>query len=190
MMRIAACLATERGIEVCAPVHDAFLICAPIDRIDEEAAAMRAAMVEASRAVLDGFELRVDIDVVRFPDRYMDPRGTSDVGPGHGSDRQAPAISGGGVMAANRDPIDIEALRIDPADPTLVPKKADKTRKKKWERQYILFPWSWLDALDSNRARRNVAVGTIHTLRALADRWPEDQIDERHGGGSGGFARR
>ena len=29
MMRIAACLATERGIEVCAPVHDAFLICAP-----------------------------------------------------------------------------------------------------------------------------------------------------------------
>ena len=50
-------------------------------------------------------------------------------------------------MAANRDPIDIEALRIDPADPTLVPQKADKTRKKKWERQYILFPWSWLDAL-------------------------------------------
>ena len=75
MMRIAACLATERGIEVCAPVHDAFLICAPIDRIDEEAAAMRAAMIEASRAVLDGFELRVDVDVVRHPDRYMDPRG-------------------------------------------------------------------------------------------------------------------
>ena len=75
MMRIAACLATERGIEVCAPVHDAFLICAPIDRIDEVAAAMRAAMIEASRTVLDGFELRVDIDVVKFPDRFMDPRG-------------------------------------------------------------------------------------------------------------------
>ena len=93
MMRIAACLATERGIEVCAPIHDAFLICAPIDRIDEEAAAMRAAMIEASRAVLDGFELRVDVDVVRFPDRYMDPRGAGDVGPGHGPDRQAPAIT-------------------------------------------------------------------------------------------------
>lgn len=76
MMRIAVCLATERGIEVCAPVHDAFLVCARIDRIDEVAGAMRAAMVEASRAVLDGFELRVDIDVVRFPDRYVDPRGT------------------------------------------------------------------------------------------------------------------
>jgi DNA polymerase I-like protein with 3'-5' exonuclease and polymerase domains len=75
MMRIAACLATERGIEVCAPVHDAFLICAPIERIDEEASAMRSAMIEASRTVLDGFELRVDIDVVKFPDRFMDPRG-------------------------------------------------------------------------------------------------------------------
>ena len=32
-------------------------------------------MIEASRAVLDGFELRVDVDIVRYPDRYMDPRG-------------------------------------------------------------------------------------------------------------------
>jgi hypothetical protein len=75
MMRIAACLATERGVEVCAPVHDAFLICAPIDRIEDDIAKMRAAMVEAARAVLNGFELRVDVHVVKFPDRYMDPRG-------------------------------------------------------------------------------------------------------------------
>jgi DNA polymerase family A len=75
MMRVAACLATERGIEVCAPVHDAFLICAPIDRIGEAAATMRAAMIEASRAVLNGFELRVDVQIVHYPDRYMDPRG-------------------------------------------------------------------------------------------------------------------
>ena len=32
MLRLACCLATERGIEVCAPVHDAVLICAPLDR--------------------------------------------------------------------------------------------------------------------------------------------------------------
>ena len=76
MMRIAACLATERDIEVGAPIHDAFLICAPIDRIDEEAAAMRAAMIEASRAVLGRISnSRADVDIVRFPDRYMDPRG-------------------------------------------------------------------------------------------------------------------
>jgi hypothetical protein len=75
MMRLAACLATERGIEVCAPVHDAFLICAPLDRLDADIAAMRAAMAEASRVVLDGFELGTDVSVTRWPDRYMDPRG-------------------------------------------------------------------------------------------------------------------
>jgi DNA polymerase I len=30
MLRLACCLATERGIEVCAPVHDAVLVCAPL----------------------------------------------------------------------------------------------------------------------------------------------------------------
>jgi DNA polymerase I len=75
MARITCCLATERGVEVCAPVHDAFLICAPIDRIDDDVAKMRAAMDEASRAVLGGFELRTDVHIVRYPDRYMDPRG-------------------------------------------------------------------------------------------------------------------
>ena len=70
-----ACLATERGIEVCAPVHDAFLICAPIDRIEADVAAMRAAMDEAARAVLDGFPIPTEAKIVRYPDRYMDKRG-------------------------------------------------------------------------------------------------------------------
>jgi hypothetical protein len=75
MLRIACCLATERGIEVCAPVHDAVLICAPLDRLNTDIARMRAAMAEASRAVLKGFELGTDAHVVRYPDRYMDARG-------------------------------------------------------------------------------------------------------------------
>jgi DNA polymerase-1 len=75
MMRLAACLATERGVEVCAPVHDAFLICAPLERLDAEVATMRATMAEASRAVLAGFELGTDVSITRWPDRYMDPRG-------------------------------------------------------------------------------------------------------------------
>jgi hypothetical protein len=75
MMRLAACLATERGVEVCAPVHDAFLICAPLDRLDEDIARMRDAMAEASRIVLGGLEVRTDKEVVRYPDRYMDGRG-------------------------------------------------------------------------------------------------------------------
>jgi len=75
MLRLACCLATERGIEVCAPVHDAVLICAPLDKLDDDIAAMRAAMGEASRTVLDGFELATDAAVVKYPDRYSDPRG-------------------------------------------------------------------------------------------------------------------
>jgi|SoiMetStandDraft_2_1073263.scaffolds.fasta_scaffold03683_5 DNA polymerase I len=75
MLRLACCLATERGIEICAPIHDAILICAPIDRIDDDVAKLREAMNEASRAVLDGFELRTDVRVVKYPDRFMDDRG-------------------------------------------------------------------------------------------------------------------
>jgi DNA polymerase I len=74
MMRIACCLAVERGIEVCAPVHDAVLIAAPVDKIDATVATMQAAMAEASRAVLDGFELGTDAKIIRYPDRYMDDR--------------------------------------------------------------------------------------------------------------------
>jgi hypothetical protein len=75
MLRLACCLATERGIEVCAPVHDAVLICAPLDRLDADIAGMRAAMAEASRIVLNGFELGTDVAIVRYPDRYSDKRG-------------------------------------------------------------------------------------------------------------------
>ena len=75
MLRLACCLATERGIEVCAPVHDAVLICAPLERLDADVARMQDAMREASRIVLDGFELGTDAKIVRYPDRYMDERG-------------------------------------------------------------------------------------------------------------------
>ena len=75
LMRLASCFATERDVEVCCPVHDAFLVCAPLDRLDADIAVMRAAMAEASRVVLRGFELRTDMHVVRYPGRYMDDRG-------------------------------------------------------------------------------------------------------------------
>jgi DNA polymerase family A len=75
MLRLACSLATEQGIEVCAPVHDAVLICAPLDRLDHHVARMQDAMREASRVVLDGFELGTDAEIIRYPDRYADPRG-------------------------------------------------------------------------------------------------------------------
>jgi DNA polymerase I len=75
MLRIACCLATERGIEVCCPIHDALLVCAPLEQLDADIAATRAAMAEASSAVLAGFELGTDVKEVRYPHRYMDKRG-------------------------------------------------------------------------------------------------------------------
>lgn len=75
MMRLAACLATERGVRVCCPVHDAFLIEAADAEIESETERMRDAMRDASVAVLPGFPLKTDAKVVRYPDRYADPRG-------------------------------------------------------------------------------------------------------------------
>src|SRR4051812_44280038 len=75
MMRIAAIAATEAGIEVCAPVHDAFLIAAPSDRLDEDVEHMRALMTKAGEAVTGGFPVRTDATAMRFPNRYMDEGG-------------------------------------------------------------------------------------------------------------------
>jgi DNA polymerase-1 len=74
-LRIAAIAATESGIEVCAPVHDAFLIAAPLDRLDEDVSKMREIMSKARRAVTGGLDIRTDAEVVKFPGRYMDERG-------------------------------------------------------------------------------------------------------------------
>jgi hypothetical protein len=75
MLRLACCLATERGLTVCAPVHDAILIEAPLDAINEHVAALQTCMLEASRVVLGGLELRSDVKLVRWPERYADKRG-------------------------------------------------------------------------------------------------------------------
>ena len=77
MMRIAAIAATEAGIEICAPVHDAFLIAAPVNRLGEDAALVRELMSRAGRAVTGGLNVRTDAEIVRWPDRFMDERGAA-----------------------------------------------------------------------------------------------------------------
>jgi len=75
MLRLACCLATERGITVCAPVHDALLVEAPIEQIGEVVSATQKAMAEGSRLVLGGFELRSETKIFAHPERFTDPRG-------------------------------------------------------------------------------------------------------------------
>lgn len=72
MLRLAFILATERGIAVCAPVHDAILIEAPAWQIGDAVREAQRAMSDASAAVLDGFRLRTEAKVFAWPDRYAD----------------------------------------------------------------------------------------------------------------------
>ena len=76
MLRLACCLVTERGISVCAPVHDALLIEADAGQIDDAIASTRAAMAAASKVVLDGLEVGTDVEIIEWPDRYSDARGS------------------------------------------------------------------------------------------------------------------
>jgi hypothetical protein len=45
------------------------------------------------------------------------------------------------------DPFDLNNLRADPADPSLRPKGTTTRRKAGWQKQFIRFPWSWMDRL-------------------------------------------
>jgi len=80
ILRIACILATRHGIKLLAPVHDAVLIEAPIERIEADVTLMREIMRRASRIVLNADaigtdELRTDAKIIRYPDRYSDRRG-------------------------------------------------------------------------------------------------------------------
>ena len=75
LMRLVCIAATEAGIELAAPVHDGFLIVAPLDRLHGEIERMKAIMVRASEIVTGGLPINVEVEAVSFPDRYMDERG-------------------------------------------------------------------------------------------------------------------
>ena len=80
ILRIACVMMERHGLRVCAPVHDAVLIEAPIDQIEADVALAQEIMRRASRIVLnptaDGtIELRTDAKIISYPERYTDKRG-------------------------------------------------------------------------------------------------------------------
>lgn len=77
MLRLACIRLIGDGVRVCAPVHDAILIEAPLAELDAVVAHTQAVMRAASAAVLGGFMLESDAKLVRAPERYMDERGTA-----------------------------------------------------------------------------------------------------------------
>jgi hypothetical protein len=68
MMRGAAIAATESGLSIAAPVHDAFLLVVPLDRLESDAGAMMEIMRGAGKVATGGIEVRVDcrLDMTRF----------------------------------------------------------------------------------------------------------------------------
>ena len=81
MLRIAAIAATEAGIQVAAPVHDAFWILAPLETIDNTLSQMGEIMQKASLAVTGGLQIDSEIAAdVRWPKCLGDVRGQKDKG--------------------------------------------------------------------------------------------------------------
>ena len=73
MMRLGLSMAVEAGFMICAPIHDALMLEAPIDQIEEQAQAVAEIMAQASEIVLGpGKRCRSDIKIVRYPDRFED----------------------------------------------------------------------------------------------------------------------
>jgi DNA polymerase I-like protein with 3'-5' exonuclease and polymerase domains len=88
MLRLAAIEARFRGVEICALIHDALLIQAPIRGILRAIEKTKEAMTVASRTILGGYTLRVDCgddklvsgevvrgDITRYPQRFYSEDG-------------------------------------------------------------------------------------------------------------------
>jgi len=75
MLRLACCLATENGIKVCCPVHDALLVEAEEENIDEVVQNTIHWMNTASKDLLDGFVLRTEVETVIHPIHFQPAKG-------------------------------------------------------------------------------------------------------------------
>lgn len=71
-LRLSCVRLRQSNIRILAPIHDAILIEAPLDQIDDHVETTSAIMRQACRDLLKGTECRVDAEVVRSPDRFMD----------------------------------------------------------------------------------------------------------------------
>jgi DNA polymerase I-like protein with 3'-5' exonuclease and polymerase domains len=77
MLRLAAGAICDAGVMLDATVHDAVLVEADPDSIEDAVERSRQAMGWASEQVLSGFRLRTDFEVIAWPGRYRDDRGAA-----------------------------------------------------------------------------------------------------------------
>jgi DNA polymerase I-like protein with 3'-5' exonuclease and polymerase domains len=75
MMRLAAIAMTRAGVAVCAPIHDAFLIEAPLDQLDDIVVTTKSLMEKAGALVTGGLTVKTDEKVILPGAHYMDEKG-------------------------------------------------------------------------------------------------------------------
>jgi hypothetical protein len=75
MLRWACSLATDSGLMVNCPVHDALSVEGPLDDVEGFVSRARQAMGDAAGIVLDGPRLDADVKVTRWPGRFRDDDG-------------------------------------------------------------------------------------------------------------------
>ncbi len=74
ILRLAISMCFDDGIKVIGPVHDAILIESPASKIEDDVKNTIKCMEDASEYII-GFKIRAESTIVRYPDRYVDPRG-------------------------------------------------------------------------------------------------------------------
>ena len=74
ILRLSCTRLHEAGIKICAPIHDAILIEATLEKLEADVSRTKRVMQQACRDVLGGRTCRIDAETVRYPDRYMDEK--------------------------------------------------------------------------------------------------------------------
>ena len=75
ILRIAVDLMLDHGIMLCATVHDAVLIESSVRNIARDCRIAAECWTAASKIVLNGFELKTDCAVTKYPRRYFEEDG-------------------------------------------------------------------------------------------------------------------
>jgi DNA polymerase family A len=74
-LHVACILAERRGVEIVAPVHDAIMVEADLQEVEDASIALDHAMRDAAAIVLRGYELPTDVQLVRPGERFYEERG-------------------------------------------------------------------------------------------------------------------
>jgi DNA polymerase I-like protein with 3'-5' exonuclease and polymerase domains len=77
ILHVACLLADRRGIQIVAPIHDAFLAEGPANEVEELSRELDQLMGDAAAVVLRGYRLPTDCQIVKPGEHYEDERGAA-----------------------------------------------------------------------------------------------------------------